>query len=180
MSEIRLDRWTVTSGSSVNSRAAVVIRGAGHDWKASAEGNGPVDALYRAVDRALWDVLGGDHPLLLSYDVHALEEGPAAEGQVTVVIAAPATAPGDRAGGRFSGEVSGTNTIAASVEAYLQALNAMLASAAWAGVTEAAAQVAAARRARRRGTDAAAPAAESAAEFDDDAKPIDTVEWFNR
>jgi hypothetical protein len=173
---VRLDRWTVTSGSNVNSRAAVVVRGAGHDWKASAEGNGPVDALYRAVDRALAEVLGSGHPQLLSYDVHALEEGPAAEGRVTVAIAPPATAPEGRTGGRFTGEVASTNTVAASVEAYLVALNAMLASAAWAGTVEAAAQAAAARRARRRGTEAAPVAAE----FDDDATPIDTVEWFNR
>ena len=50
----------MTSGSNVNSRAAVVIHGAGHDWKASAEGNGAVDALFRAVDRRSSDVLGGD------------------------------------------------------------------------------------------------------------------------
>ncbi len=178
MSAVRLDRWTVTSGSNVNSRAAVVIRGADHDWKASAEGNGPVDALYRAVDRALADVLGGDHPQLLAYDVHALAEGPAAEGRVTVVIGPPATAAAERTAGRFTGEVTGTNTIAASVEAYLQAVNEMLGSDAWSGVTESAAEAAAARRARRRGGES--PAGDVAAEFDDDARPIDTTEWFNR
>jgi hypothetical protein len=178
VSAVRLDRWTVTSGSNVNSRAAVVVRGADHDWKASAEGNGPVDALYRAVNRALADVLGGDTPQLLAYDVHALAEGPSAEGRVTVVIAPPTTAGDARTAGRYTGEASGTNTIAASVEAYLQALNAMLGSDAWSGVTESAAEVAAARRAHRRGGDA--PSGEVAAEFDDDARPIDTTEWFNR
>jgi 2-isopropylmalate synthase len=179
MNSVRLERWTVTSGSNVNSRAAVVIRGAGHDWKASAEGNGPVDALYRAVDRALGDVLGGGHPQLLSYDVHALQEGPAAEGRVTVVIAPPVIAPTARQDGRYTGVVTSTNTIAASVEAYLLALNGMLADPVWAGVTQAAAEVAAARRARRRGGSEPAAATESA-EFDDEAKPIDTTEWFNR
>ena len=178
MTAVRLDRWTVTSGSNVNSRAAVVVRGADHDWKASAEGNGPVDALYRAVDRALADVLGGDHPQLLAYDVHALAEGPSAEGRVTVVIAPPRTAAGERVVGRYTGEAAGTNTIAASVEAYLRALNEMLGSDAWSGVTESAAEVAAARRAERRG--GAAPSGDVAAEFDDDARPIDTTEWFNR
>ncbi|HEY4753612.1 MAG TPA: alpha-isopropylmalate synthase regulatory domain-containing protein, partial [Candidatus Limnocylindrales bacterium] len=56
---LRLVRWTVTSGSSVNSRAAVVLRAAHEDWHASAEGNGAVDALLRAVNLALADVLGG-------------------------------------------------------------------------------------------------------------------------
>lgn len=178
MSAVRLDRWTVTSGSNVNSRAAVVVRGADHDWKASAEGNGPVDALYRAVNRALADVLGGDTPQLLAYDVHAVEEGPAAQGRVTVMIAPPATAAGRRTAGRYTGEVTGTNTIAASVEAYLGALNEMLGSDAWSGVTESAAEVAAARRARRRGGET--PSREAVAEFDDEAEAIDTTEWFNR
>ncbi len=174
MSVVGLERWTVTSGSNVNSRAAVVIRGVGHDWKASAEGSGAVDALYRAVDRALADVLGG-HPQLLAYDVHALAEGPAAEGRVTVVIAPPASAPEGRRGGRYTGEVASTNTVAASVEAYLGALDAMLADAPWAGVTEAAAEVAATRRTRRRGAEAAAGDAEFDAEAD-----VDTMGWFNR
>jgi hypothetical protein len=178
VSAVRLDRWTVTSGSNVNSRAAVVVRGADHDWKASADGNGPVDALYRAVNRALADVLGGDTPQLLAYDVHALAEGPSAEGRVTVVIAPPTTAGDARTAGRYTGEASGTNTIAASVEAYLQALNEMLGSDAWSGVTESAAEVAAARRARRRGGET--PSGEAAAEFDDEAEAIDTTEWFNR
>ena len=139
MSDVRLERWTVTSGSNVNSRAAVVIRAGGHDWKASAEGNGAVDALYKAVDRALADVLGG-HPLLLSYDVHALAEGPAAEGQVTVRIAPPVTAAGARSDGRYAAEITSTNTVAASVEAYVAALNGMLGAEAWTGAAEAAAE----------------------------------------
>lgn len=175
MSDIRLERWTVTSGSNVNSRAAVVIRAGGHDWKASAEGSGAVDALYKAVDRALADVLGG-HPLLLAYDVHALAEGPAAEGRVTVRIAPPVSAAGERSDGRYTAEITSTNTVAASVEAYVAALNGMLGAEAWTGAAEAAAEVAAVRRARRRGADAGA----GEAEFDDEARPIDTTEWFNR
>ena len=73
-----------------------MIRAGDHDWKASAEGNGAVDALYKAVDAALADVLGG-HPRLVAYDVHALAEGPEAEGKVTVQIAPPASAEGARA-----------------------------------------------------------------------------------
>ena len=50
---LHLARWTVTSGSQVQSRGAVVIASGDHQWEASAEGNGAVDALFRAVDRAL-------------------------------------------------------------------------------------------------------------------------------
>ena len=41
---LHLSRWTVTSGSQVQSRGAVVISSGEHQWKASAEGNGAVDA----------------------------------------------------------------------------------------------------------------------------------------
>ena len=44
-----------------NSRGAVVIAAGDHQWEASAEGNGAVDALFRAVDKALAGVLTG-HP----------------------------------------------------------------------------------------------------------------------
>ncbi len=169
---IRLERWTVTTGSNVNSRAAVVLHAAGHDWKASVEGTGAVDALLRAVDAALADVLGG-HPRLVAYDVHALAEGPDSEGRVIVQVAPPAGAEGPRSVGRYTGEVASTNTVAASVEAYVDALNAMLADPSWTGATEAAGS----RRGRGRGAEPGAPAV---AEFDDDARPIDTTEWFNR
>ena len=47
---LHLARWTVSSGSQVQSRGAVVIASGDHQWEGSAEGNGPVDALLRAVD----------------------------------------------------------------------------------------------------------------------------------
>jgi 2-isopropylmalate synthase len=168
---IRLERWTVTSGSNVNSRAAVVLHAGRHDWKASAEGNGAVDALLRAVDGALTDVLGG-RPSLVAYDVHALAEGPDAEGRVTVVVAPPASAEGPRSDGRYTGEVASTNIVAASVEAYVDALNAMLGDPSWSGVAEAAGSR------RGRGGDAE-PGGPADAEFDDDARTINTTEWFN-
>ena len=168
---IRLQRWTVTAGSNVNSRAAVVLHAGRHDWKATAEGNGAVDALLRSVDAALAEILGG-HPRLLEYDVHALAEGPDAEGRVSVRIAPPVGADGARADGRYAGEVASTNIVAASVEAYVEALNAMLADSSWAGAAEAAGS-----RRRGRGSE---PGATAPAEFDEEAHPIDTTEWFNR
>lgn len=167
---IRLDRWTVTSGSNVVSRAAVVLHAGSHDWQASAEGTGAVDALFRAVDTALADVLGGS-PLLLEYDVHALAEGPDAEGGVTVRIAPPVAAVGTRADGRFTGEVASVNTIAASVEAYVAALNAMLGSEAWTGAAKAAGDA--------LGDARDAETEPISTEFDAEAD-VDAMEWFNR
>jgi len=132
---LHLTRWSVSSGSNVRSRGVVVIEAGDHHWRGSAEGNGAVDALFRAVDEALHEVLTG-HPRLVSYDVHALAEGPDAEGAVRIAVAPPAGAAGARAEGRYEGASSSTNIIAASIEAYIGGLNAMLAEAHWAGAAE--------------------------------------------
>ena len=127
---LHLTRWTVTSGSNVQSRGAVVIEAGDHHWRASAEGNGAVDALFKAVDAALHDVLQG-HPRLVGYDVHALAEGPEAEGLVIVAVQPPA-GEGPRSQGLYNGKSRSTNIIAASIDAYIEALNEMLAEAHWA------------------------------------------------
>jgi hypothetical protein len=148
-STLHLTRWSVTSGSNVRSRGVVVIEAGDHHWRGSAEGNGAVDALFRAVDEALHDVLTG-HPRLVSYDVHALAEGPDAEGQVRISVVPPSGAAGARAEGRYEGASSSTNIIAASIEAYIEGLNAMLAEAHWAGAAESASQGKAAAHHGRR------------------------------
>ncbi|MBA2255326.1 MAG: hypothetical protein H0W07_09455 [Chloroflexi bacterium] len=134
---IRLVRWTCTTGSNSRSRGAVVLESGDHRWQASAEGNGAVDALFGAVDQALADVLTG-HPRLLAYDVHAVAEGPDAEGAVTVRLAPPAGAEGARSDGTYEGASQNTNIIAASIEAYIGALNLLLAEAHWQGATDSA------------------------------------------
>lgn len=134
---LQLTRWTVTSSSNSQSRGAVVIEAGSHHWRASAEGNGAVDALFKAVDAALAEVLQG-HPKLVGYDVHALAEGPEAEGLVIVAIEPPAGLADGRSAGLYQGRARSTNTIAASIEGYVGALNAMLAEADWAGAAESA------------------------------------------
>lgn len=163
---LHLARWTVTSGSNAQSRGAVVIASGDHQWEASAEGNGPIDALYRAVDRAIAAVVDG-HPRLLSYDIHALAEGPDAEGRVRVKVAPPGGASGERRGGEYIGTAQSTNIVAASIEAYVEALNEMLGEAHWAGATESAGN-------RRR----ARPAHGRRAEFDKKVAEQDSTRWF--
>jgi len=169
---LHLVRWTVTSGSNVQSRGAVVIASGDHQWEGSAEGNGPVAALYRAVDAALADVLAGS-PRLIAYDVHAVTESPDSEALVTVKIAPPATAGGGRASGRFRAEARNENIIAASVEAYIDALNELLRDERWAGATEAAGN-------RRRAETAAAAARRAArkAKLDEGSAEPDPTAWF--
>ena len=167
---LELARWTISSGSNVQSRGAVVIGSGDHQWEGSAEGNGPVDALYRAVDRALHDVLTGQ-PRLLAYDVHALAEGPAAEAVVRVAVGPPSSAVGHRASGRYEGEARSTNIIAASVEAYIQALNRLLAELHWADATELAGN-------RKRARDTAET--DARARLDEDEASDDPISWYER
>jgi LeuA allosteric (dimerisation) domain len=168
---LHLARWTVSSGSQVQSRGAVVIASGDHQWEGAAEGNGPVDALLRAVDRALAEVLTG-HPRLIAYDVHAVSEGPASEGVVTIRIAPPSSAEGPRASGDYTGTSRNVNIIAASIEAYIEALNLLLDEAHWAGATEAAGN-------RKRVRPESAARAERT-ELDEDAADHDTTAWFER
>ena len=87
-------------------------------------------------------------------------------------IAPPGGARGRRAEGPYTGATAkGTNIVAASVEAYIDALNVLLGEAHWAGATEAAGN---ARRAR------ATRQAQPAAEFDEAAGKHDTTAWFER
>lgn len=170
--KLRLARWTVASGSNIQSRGAVVIVSGDHQWEGAAEGNGPVDALIRAVDTALADVLGG-HPRLLAYEVHAVTEGPDAEAAVTVRIAPPESATGHRAAGRHRAEAHNVNMIAASVEAYISAVDELLAQEHWRGATEAAGN-------RKGVVISARKAREQRADLDEAEAPHDTTAWFER
>lgn len=163
---LHLARWTCNSGSNTQSRGAVVLESGDHRWQASAEGNGPVDALFRAVDAALCDVLSGP-PRLLAYDVHAVAEGTDSEGRVSVKLAPPAGATGDRADGSYEGVSQSANIIAASVEAYVEAVNQLLAEEHWGGATEEAGNGRAAQQ-----------EAVPRAEYDPAMAKHDTTAWF--
>jgi hypothetical protein len=105
--------------------------------------------------------------------VHAVAEGPDAEGKVTVTIEPPSAAAGARASGRYAGEVTSTNIIAASIEAYIDAINELLAEEHWQGATESAGN-------RKRARVSAPAAKAQRAELDEDAGRIDTTDWFNQ
>lgn len=167
---IRLARWTVTTGSNVQSRGVVIVESGEHQWEGSAEGNGAIHALLRAVDAALHEVLTG-HPRLLAYEVRAVAEGADAEGRVSVRLAPPLGAGGRRAHGTYSASSQGTNIVAASVEAYIEAINQLLAEEQWAGATEAAGN-----RRKARALEQAQPKAE----YDKAASEHDTTAWFER
>jgi 2-isopropylmalate synthase len=92
----------------------------GQDRSTDATGNGPVDALYSAVDQALQPALGW-HPVLTQYEIKAVSAGEDAQGQVLVRCRRSS----DEGPGALvvSGHGLSTNIIEASLEAYLSAVN---------------------------------------------------------
>ena len=119
---LSIERWSATSGSERGSRASLVLHGGGHRWRAHADGNGAIDALMRAVDDALAPVLG-DGVVLATYDVHAAGAGHETKGSVSLSIRSRADADGPLYPGRFVSE----NVLEASVGAYVDAINELLA-----------------------------------------------------
>ncbi len=167
-------RWTVSTGSSATSRAAVVLAAGDHQWEAVAERPGAIMALYGAVDTALEEVLGG-HVRLVGFDVHAVGETAGADALVELAVEPPAGAAGQRAEGRYPGTARHVNLVAACAQAYLAALAALLADDAWAGATEAAGN--------RRLAEVRAQAERSAARAEmNEGQGEDTsaTDWFNR
>jgi hypothetical protein len=118
-----VERWSATSASHRDSRADLVLAGAGRRWRAHATGNGAVDALLRAVDTALAPVLG-DGVELQSYNVHATGEGHDTAAAVTLSLRQrtdEAHAPS------YPGRGTHDNILEASLMAYVDGINRLVA-----------------------------------------------------
>lgn len=111
--EYVLENMQVTVSSNEKPVAEVTIfhRREGQSYTEQASGDGPVDALYKAINHAV----GTAHELV-SYSIHSVTEGADAVGEVRVL-----TSTGDDR--RFYGEARDTDVLKASVEAYLASLN---------------------------------------------------------
>jgi len=81
----------------------------------AAVGTGPVDAVYRAMNR-----ITGLAPRLTEFSVKSVTEGIDAQGEVTIRIE-------DDKGRTYTGRAADTDIIVASARAYMNALNRMLA-----------------------------------------------------
>jgi 2-isopropylmalate synthase len=112
--------WSVTSSHGGNATGTVSLSVDGIDRSTDATGNGPVDALYSAVDQALQPALGW-HPVLTEYEIKAVSAGEDAQGQVLVRCRRSS----DEGPGALivSGHGLSTNIIEASLDAYLAAVN---------------------------------------------------------
>jgi 2-isopropylmalate synthase len=105
-----LEFFHVSAGTGAISTGTVSIRAGDEMFRESAIGDGPVDACFKAIDRALQT-----NTAIESYQVRSVTAGREAQGEVLVRV---------RSGEQvFSGRGVSTDIIEASVKAYLQALN---------------------------------------------------------
>ncbi len=117
---IRLEGWSVTSSHGGNATGTVTLSIGGEVRGAESTGNGPVNALFSAVDKTIQPVLGW-RPVLTEYELKAVSAGEDAQGQVL----ARCRRSSDEGPGALvvSGHGLSTNIIEASLEAYLVATN---------------------------------------------------------
>ena len=107
-----LDHVAVSLGTDQTPEATVHVRhmrtGAVHTEQFT--GDGPVEALYRAIDHAV-----SEGHTLLDYTIQSISEGADAQGEVRVRVR-----HGEHT---FEGTASGSDVLHASAEAYVDALN---------------------------------------------------------
>jgi 2-isopropylmalate synthase len=122
--QVLLEGWSVTSSHGGRSQGSVALAIQGETRTAESSGNGPVDALFGAVDGAVEPVVGW-HPVLTDYEIRAVSAGEDAQGQV--LVRARRSADPDGTPDTATGHGLSTNIIEASLEAYLAALEKLMA-----------------------------------------------------
>jgi 2-isopropylmalate synthase len=120
-----LEHIQVSCGDHSIPTATVRIRGAdGQVYCDADHGTGPVDAVYRAINRVI-----GEPNELIEFSVQAVTEGIDAVGRVTIRIQADEPVKENGVEQRvFSGRGSDTDIVVASAKAYLYALNRLIAA----------------------------------------------------
>jgi 2-isopropylmalate synthase len=91
-------------------RATVTLTAGGAEQRAEAQGSGPVDATFKAIE-----TIAKSEAELLLYSVNAVTQGTDSQGEVTVRLS--------RAGRIVNGVGADTDVIVASAKAYVSALN---------------------------------------------------------
>lgn len=107
---IKLDYLQVTSGVGVKSVASVCLDIAGEKFEAAASGNGPVDAAISAVKNIIHRKV-----TIQEFLIQAINKGSDDVGKVHMQV--------DHAGQTYYGFSANTDIIAASVEAFIDAIN---------------------------------------------------------
>ena len=109
------ERWRLvymaqSSGTGERPHASVVLAENGSEKRAESDGDGPVDATFKAIEQ-----LARSGAELLLYSVNAVTTGTESQGEVTVRLA--------RGGRVVNGVGADTDIVVASAKAYLAALN---------------------------------------------------------
>ncbi len=98
------------SGMGERPHASVVLAEAGTERRAESQGDGPVDATFKAIES-----IAKSGAELLLYSVNAVTQGTESQGEVTVRLA--------RGGRVVNGVGADTDVLVASAKAYVSALN---------------------------------------------------------
>ena len=113
---VKLVSLKVCSETGETPAADVVLSIDGEECAVSAEGSGPVDAAYKAIE-----ALVNTGSLLLLYSVNAITSGTDSQGEVTVRL--------ERGGRIVNGQGADTDIVIASAKAYINGCNKLLAEA---------------------------------------------------
>jgi 2-isopropylmalate synthase len=106
----RVQSYIINSGNLISSTANIVLEKGSRTLKAVGMGDGPIDASLRTIEQII-----GHHYELDDYQVQSVTEGKEALGSALVRL---------RVGGKlYSGNGTSTDIIAASIRAYINALN---------------------------------------------------------
>jgi 2-isopropylmalate synthase len=107
---IKLEYLQVTSGVGIQSVASVCLNIAGEKFEAASSGNGPVDAAIKAVKQIV------HRPMTIQeFLIQAINKGSDDVGKVHMQV--------EHGGANYYGFSANTDIIAASVEAYIDAIN---------------------------------------------------------
>ena len=110
MHRIKLEYLQVTSGVGLQSVASICLNIAGERFEAAASGNGPVDAAIKAVKSIIHRTM-----TIQEFLIQAINKGSDDMGKVHMQV--------EYEGNRYYGFAANTDIIAASVEAFIDAIN---------------------------------------------------------
>jgi len=110
MQRIKLEYLQVTSGIGLQPVASVCLNIAGEKFEAAASGNGPVDAAIKAVKHIIRRQM-----IIQEFLIQAINKGSDDVGKVHMQV--------EYEGNMYYGFSANTDIIAASVEAYIDAIN---------------------------------------------------------
>ncbi len=118
----RLEQVQITCGDHSIPTATVRLSGPDGVTQDADLGTGPVDAVYRAINRIV-----REKNELIEFTVQSVTEGIDAVGRVIIRIQAEVTAPdGTKRVRIYSGRGADTDILVASAKAYISALNKLL------------------------------------------------------